>query len=416
VRKLALLLLILPSLLSAEIFYRANGATSVVLRRICVPEFAGPEIFPVDFDTTNLTISVAATGDAADTVFPYTGANVDNYDGTPPAWGAPPASAIEVEARANGCVNLHIRDEVFAVSGAVEWSIAFSDSTTDQIMDWNVQVLALGTSADIQSAAQAAIVAEDVPDNTDLNARTLATADYATAATQTTHTTLIGGVDEAVWDADPINFTDVDTWGELFNNLDTDVDSVLADTAEIGTAGAGLTAVAWNATWDAEVESEVEDAVGADVTAILLDTGTTIPGTITTIDTEIGVIDTNVDSILVDTATTLDSKINAIDDYLDTEIAAILEDTGTTLQTNVALMSSGIISCQAQTGTLSTTVATTNLTGYGNDQLIGRVIIWLSGNADGEASPITDYASTNGTVTFQALTTAPGNGDLCKII
>jgi hypothetical protein len=396
VRKLALLLL-LPGLLNAETFYRANGATSVTLGDICVPAADGIQFFALDFDTTNLTIVISAQGDGVDTEFTYTAGNIDDYDGTPPAWGAPATSAIEVEAQAIRCVKLHIRDEVFAVSGASEWSIRFYDATTDAIMDWHAQVLALGTSADITSASTTAL--------TNFGTATEANVDAVEAKVDTVDT-VVDGI--AVETGQIGTATDTD--------IATDIANVLADTAEIGTAGAGLTTVPWNATWDAEVESEVEDAVGADVTAILLDTGTTIPGTITTIDTEIGVIDTNVDSILVDTATTLDSKINAIDDYLDTEIAAILEDTGTTLQTNIALMASGIISCQAETGTLSTTVATTNLTGYGADQLIGRVIIWLSGNADGEASPITDYASTNGTVTFEALTTAPGNGDLCKII
>jgi hypothetical protein len=37
--------------------------------------------------------------------------------------------------------------------------------------------------------------------------------------------------------------------------------SILADTVEIGAAGAGLTAVPWNAAWDAEVQSEVTDAL-----------------------------------------------------------------------------------------------------------------------------------------------------------
>ena len=35
------------------------------------------------------------------------------------------------------------------------------------------------------------------------------------------------------------------------------------DTAEIGSAGAGLTAVPWNASWDTEVQSEVTDALNA---------------------------------------------------------------------------------------------------------------------------------------------------------
>jgi hypothetical protein len=67
------------------------------------------------------------------------------------------------------------------------------------------------------------------------------------------------------------------------NDIEADATAILADTDDIGVAGAGLTeaggtgdqltAVPWNAAWDAEVESEVEDAVGADVTAVLADTG-----------------------------------------------------------------------------------------------------------------------------------------------
>lgn len=43
--------------------------------------------------------------------------------------------------------------------------------------------------------------------------------------------------------------------------IDTVVDAILVDTAVIGAAGAGLTAVPWNAAWDAEVQSEVTDAL-----------------------------------------------------------------------------------------------------------------------------------------------------------
>ncbi len=55
--------------------------------------------------------------------------------------------------------------------------------------------------------------------------------------------------------------------------VDTNVDAILVDTAEIGAAGAGLTeaggtgdhltAVPWNAAWDSEVESECNDAIVA---------------------------------------------------------------------------------------------------------------------------------------------------------
>lgn len=48
---------------------------------------------------------------------------------------------------------------------------------------------------------------------------------------------------------------------DLDAQIGTDIDSILVDTAEIGAAGAGLTAVPWNAAWDAEVQSEVADAL-----------------------------------------------------------------------------------------------------------------------------------------------------------
>lgn len=45
--------------------------------------------------------------------------------------------------------------------------------------------------------------------------------------------------------------------------LESTAQSILTDTAEIGTAGAGLTALPWNAAWDAEVQSEVADGLAA---------------------------------------------------------------------------------------------------------------------------------------------------------
>ena len=77
---------------------------------------------------------------------------------------------------------------------------------------------------------------------------------------------------------------------------------------------------------------------------------------------------------------------------------------------------SGIILGSAVTGTLSATVMTSDLTGYDNDELIGRAIIWTSGTAAGQASTITDYASTNGTVTYDPITTVPVNGDSFVIV
>ena len=87
-------------------------------------------------------------------------------------------------------------------------------------------------------------------------------------------------------------------------------------------------------------------------------------------------------------------------------------DVGADVQTMV----NGIITGTAQTGTLSTTQASTDLTGYADDELIGRVVVWISGTADGQASKITDYANTNGVLTFVSMATAPVNGDTFKIV
>lgn len=94
-----------------------------------------------------------------------------------------------------------------------------------------------------------------------------------------------------------------------------------------------------------------------------------------------------------------------------TDVAQTGNDNGADINTMV----SGIITGAAETGTLSPTQATTNLVGYNNNQLIGRVITWLSGSAIGESAPIYDYVSTNGLITFKSLTTTPSNTDTFKI-
>jgi hypothetical protein len=105
--------------------------------------------------------------------------------------------------------------------------------------------------------------------------------------------------------------TSVDTVDDLLDTevaaIKTVVDAILVDTAEIGTAGAGLTALATQAS-----VTTIDDLL----------------------DTEVAAIKTVVDSILVDTAeigtagaglTALatQTSVNTIDDFLDTEIAAI---------------------------------------------------------------------------------------------
>lgn len=192
-------------------------------------------------------------------------------------------------------------------------------------------------------------------------------------------------------------------------SVSADIAAIEAQTDDIGAAGAGLSAIPWNAAWDAEVQSEVADALAVydPPTNAEMEARTLVAANYATA-AALATVDGNVDAILVDTA-----EIGAAGAGL-TALATAANLA--TVDTVVDNLNSGIITGAAATGTLSTTQATTDLTGYADDQLIGRVIIWLSGACEGEASDITDYASLNGLVTFTALTTAPANADTFKIV
>lgn len=70
----------------------------------------------------------------------------------------------------------------------------------------------------------------------------------------------------------------------------------------------------------------------------------------------------------------------------------------------------------AQTGTLSTTQATTSLTQALANAYVGRSLVWLTGALAGVTAGITAYASSGGLLTFTALPVAPSNGDTFLII
>jgi hypothetical protein len=265
IKRILLLTLLIPTLgYTGELFYRVNGDTSVTIGDICVPAADGIGIYALDFNTTNLTIDISAQGDGVDNaVFTYTGVNIDDYDDTPPAWGNPVASAIELEVQASNCIKLHIRDEVFAVSNATEWSIRFTDSTTDAIMDWHVQVLDVADSTDFQSAVAAALSAYDPPTNTEMEARTVVAANYATAANLSLVETDIASVQTTV---DAIE-VDTGTVGVVIAN-----DAITAATIAASAIGASeIAADAIDASaiaTDAVTEIQAGLATSAEITAL----------------------------------------------------------------------------------------------------------------------------------------------------
>ena len=67
-------------------------------------------------------------------------------------------------------------------------------------------------------------------------------------------------VEEAIYDA---MFAPSATLVTKINDIDTVVDAVKVVTDAISTNGSGLSAIPWNSSWDAEVQSEVADGLAA---------------------------------------------------------------------------------------------------------------------------------------------------------
>lgn len=134
--------------------------------------------------------------------------------------------------------------------------------------------------------------------------------------------------------------------------------------------------------------------------------------------------------IEIQTGIAQEATSQAIAGYLDTEIANIQSRLPAALTgdgnlkadvlalngsaqaaARLALSAAQIISGNAITGTLSTTVITTDLTEATDDHYNGCVIIFTSGALLGQRSSVTDYNGTTKALTVVTLTEAPANGD-----
>lgn len=114
--------------------------------------------------------------------------------------------------------------------------------------------------AEVQSEATDALNAYDPPTKAELDSG-LSGLSFPSASS----------IADAVLDEALSGHTTAGSLGKAVADIESDATAILADTAEIGAAGAGLTeaggtgdhlsAVPWNAAWDAEVQSEVADAL-----------------------------------------------------------------------------------------------------------------------------------------------------------
>lgn len=216
--------------------------------------------------TGNVGGSVASVTGAVGSVTGNVGGNVTGSVGSVASGGITAASiatnAIDADAIAMDAVT-EIQSGLATAAELAK--VPKSDST----VSWNATALAA-----IQGEVTDALNAYDPPTNTEM----------AAAFTE---------VKGATWSAA------TDTL-EHIRNKETDIETDTQDLqAQVGTDGAGLTSLPWNAAWDAEVQSEATDALNAydPPTKAELDTGLSAVATAANLAT----VDTVVDGL----ATTL---------------------------------------------------------------------------------------------------------------
>lgn len=100
---------------------------------------------------------------------------------------------------------------------------------------------------------------------------------------------------------------------------------------------------------------------------------------------------------------------------IPTSTNVIQIDDSETAATNLSKSALGIVPGLCE-GTPSTTVIQTDLAEATDDHYIGRIVVFTSGDAAGEATDITDYTGASGTITVTALTTAPAVTDAFVIV
>lgn len=152
---------------------------------------------------------------------------------------------------------------------------------TAGILDVNVKNMnnVAGTAITTIKAVQGLTTADVVTTATNVTTVNGLAANVITAASMNADASVeIAG---AVWNEDATGHQTLGTFGQAIGdpvadtttiyqsvvtdaagtNIAADIIAIEGQTDDIGAAGAGLTAVPWNAAWDAEVQSEVDDAL-----------------------------------------------------------------------------------------------------------------------------------------------------------
>ncbi|MGB2046119.1 MAG: hypothetical protein ACPHUD_10335 [Porticoccaceae bacterium] len=183
------------------------------------------------------------------------------------------------------------------------------------------------------------------------------------------------------------------------------VDNLNGHTAQTGDSFARL-----GAPTGASVSADIA-TVDANVDAVLVDTNELqtddVPGLIAALD----VVVDRVEADTQDIQTRLPAAL--VSGRMDSNTSAIADNA--TAATNLSSSALGIVSGACE-GTPTTTVIQTDLAESTDDHYIGRVVVFTSGSAAGQATDITDYTGSTGTLTVTALTTAPSATDNFVIV
>jgi hypothetical protein len=142
-----------------------------------------------------------------------------------------------------------------------------------------------------------------------------------------------GEIADAVLDEALSGHTTAGTLGKAVADIETDATAILADTNELQTDDVpGLIATA---------QADLDLLTGTDGATLATSQPNYAPATaaaLTTHDGKLDTVDGIVDDILTDTGTTLPGTLTSIAAFIDTEVAAILVDTGTTLPDLIAAL------------------------------------------------------------------------------
>lgn len=183
---------------------------------------------------------------------------------------------------------------------------ASSAAAFDSNADVTVGSIASGavTAASIASSAVTADkIATDAITAAKIAANAIGASELATDA--------VAEIADAVWDEDATGHQTTGTFGQAIGdpgaNTETIYEAVVTDAA------------------GANIAADIV-AMDANVDAILVDTGTTLPGTLTTIEGKIDTVDTNVDAVLVDTGTTIPAQITGLNDLSAADVNAQVLD------------------------------------------------------------------------------------------